>query len=345
LPVVERLGVDVYSCSRAINVKPYDGRSQCMAYAACAVCPSGARYSADFHIKAAEASGLCRVLAETVARRIDVSPGGEVTGIRATTLAGEDIRITAKDYVICAHAVESARLLLLSDCGNHSDQVGRNFMEHILIGAGGWNEHKRFYPGRIGFERLESVAFYDRPQRHGHGAIKLSFGFEGDPLSAIEDRNVWGRDLARIDAERFGHWIEIEAQTEQQPNSDSRIFLDPHLKDCFGDPAPHVRLAFTDVDRRTQAQSRQIVERLLKESGLQRIDSSWLAFASHHMGTCRMADDPDKGVVDRNCKVHGISNLHVVGASVFPTSGALQPTLTVAALSLRFAQHLFAADG
>ncbi len=54
------------------------------------------------------------------------------------------------------------------------------------------------------------------------------------------------------------------------------------------------------------------------------------------MGTCRMSDDPDKGVVDRNCRVHGVSNLYVVGGSVFPTSGALQPSLTIAALALRW---------
>jgi choline dehydrogenase-like flavoprotein len=54
-----------------------------------------------------------------------------------------------------------------------------------------------------------------------------------------------------------------------------------------------------------------------------------------------MTDDPDKGVVDRNCCVHGLSNLYVVGGSVFPTGAAVQPTLTIAALSLRLADHLF----
>jgi choline dehydrogenase-like flavoprotein len=338
--VTQRLGIEVYPCAHAINNKPYAGRSECLAYAACAGCPSGARYSADFHVKAAEESGLCTLLSETVARRIDLNGAGEVTRIRATTLAGRDVEITARDYVICAHAVESARLLLLSNCGNQSDQVGRNFMEHILVGAGGWHPHHRFYPSRIGFERLESVAFYDGPRRHQQqGGIKLSFGFERDPLSAI-DQNVWGPQLARLDAERFGRWMEIEAQTEQQPNADSRITLDPEVKDAFGDPVPHVRLAFSDICRRTQTEGRGIIERLLKEVGLPKIAHSWMTFGSHHMGTCRMADDPRQGVVDRNCKVHGTSNLHVLGASVFPTSGALQPTLTVAALSLRFADHL-----
>jgi choline dehydrogenase-like flavoprotein len=58
------------------------------------------------------------------------------------------------------------------------------------------------------------------------------------------------------------------------------------------------------------------------------------------MGTTRMDDDPKKGVVDRDSRVHGISNLFVAGASVFPTSGYANPVLTLIAMTLRLAQHL-----
>ena len=60
----------------------------------------------------------------------------------------------------------------------------------------------------------------------------------------------------------------------------------------------------------------------------------------HHMGTTRMHDDPKQGVVDANSKVHGIANLYVAGASVFATSAAVNPTLTIIALSLRLSDHL-----
>jgi choline dehydrogenase-like flavoprotein len=62
--------------------------------------------------------------------------------------------------------------------------------------------------------------------------------------------------------------------------------------------------------------------------------------ASHHMGTTRMSDDSKRGVVDRDCKVHGIANLYVAGSSVFPSAGHANPTLTIVALALRLAQHL-----
>ncbi len=67
------------------------------------------------------------------------------------------------------------------------------------------------------------------------------------------------------------------------------------------------------------------------------------SFGAHHLGTCRMADDPADGVVDRDCRVHGIDNLYVAGGSVFPTAGALQPSSTIAALALRLSDHLWPA--
>jgi choline dehydrogenase-like flavoprotein len=72
-------------------------------------------------------------------------------------------------------------------------------------------------------------------------------------------------------------------------------------------------------------------------------DDQWpsiLAAGWHHMGTLRMSEDPKHGVVDANCKVHGLANLYVAGDPVFSTSGAPNPTLTVVAVSLRLSDHL-----
>jgi choline dehydrogenase-like flavoprotein len=62
--------------------------------------------------------------------------------------------------------------------------------------------------------------------------------------------------------------------------------------------------------------------------------------AHHHAGTTRMSENPADGVVDANCRVHGVDNLYLAGASVFPTAGYANPTLTILALSLRLAGHL-----
>jgi choline dehydrogenase-like flavoprotein len=72
-------------------------------------------------------------------------------------------------------------------------------------------------------------------------------------------------------------------------------------------------------------------------------DDSWpevVIGGNHHMGTTRMSDDPRRGVVDRNTRVHGTDNLYIAGSSVFPTSGAANPTLTIVAMTLRLADLL-----
>ena len=65
-----------------------------------------------------------------------------------------------------------------------------------------------------------------------------------------------------------------------------------------------------------------------------------LVGGNHHLGTTRMADSPRDGVVDRNGRVHSVSNLFVAGSSVFPTAGTNTPTLTIVAMALRLAGHL-----
>jgi len=61
---------------------------------------------------------------------------------------------------------------------------------------------------------------------------------------------------------------------------------------------------------------------------------------NHHIGTTRMDNDPHRGVVNSNCRVHGINNLYIAGSSVFPTAGHANPTLTLMALAFRLSDHL-----
>jgi len=61
---------------------------------------------------------------------------------------------------------------------------------------------------------------------------------------------------------------------------------------------------------------------------------------AHHIGTTRMSASPSSGVVDPQCRVHGVDNLYVAGSSVFPTGGWAFPTLTIVALALRVADSL-----
>ena len=149
-------------------------------------------------------------------------------------------------------------------------------------------------------------------------------------------------------APRFFH---LTTRQEQAPNPDSRVMLS-HERDAMGMPRVKLDWRLTDLDKRSirtyykvlgQELGRTDVGRVQLRDWLLSDDHTWPSFLSggwHHMGTTRMHQDPKQGVVDSDCRVHGLANLYVAGAAVYPTAGAANPTLTLVALSLRLSDHL-----
>jgi choline dehydrogenase-like flavoprotein len=135
---------------------------------------------------------------------------------------------------------------------------------------------------------------------------------------------------------------------EQPPMATSRIELTDD-RDRLGLPKLklhwHLDGAFMESVHRMQALLSQEVER----SGFGRLEPAEgepaFTDASHHMGTTRMSVNPADGVVDTDCRVHGMSNLHLASSSVFPCAGHANPTLTIVALALRLADRLRSANG
>jgi glucose dehydrogenase len=322
------------------NLRGYDGRPPCATYATCHICPIGAQYSADWHVLKAESTGRCTVLADTPARRIALDSGGQVQRVHATGWDGSAHEVTARAVVVAAHAVETARLLLLSKIGNDA-HVGRYLMEHWEIAGGGTSDEPS-WPQRVGFPVLTSFAHYEGSDRGRRGAIKIDFRSAEDPLLAFGSQpGLWGRAMAQHDCRHFGRLRTIEVSTEHQPNPESRVTLDADARDPHGDPAPNVRFVLGDIDRETQAAARGAMRTLLEGAKLSdiRIPDRFTG-AAHHIGTCRMSERPEDGVVDADGRVHGTQNLFVAGSSVFPTGSGVNPTLTIAALSLRLADHI-----
>jgi choline dehydrogenase-like flavoprotein len=139
----------------------------------------------------------------------------------------------------------------------------------------------------------------------------------------------------------------LNHMTEQAPNPDSRITLGEE-QDALGQNRVQLDWRLSPLDIRSIIRAQHIIDGELRRAGLgylhielkehsppPGIHGGW-----HHMGTTRMHVDPQKGVVDENCAVHGISNLYIAGASVFPTVGYANPVLTSIALALRLADQV-----
>lgn len=146
--------------------------------------------------------------------------------------------------------------------------------------------------------------------------------------------------------------VKFQLIVEPEPNPDSRVMLSPSQKDQLGMPRVRVDWRLTKKVQRTFDRTLAILADDMRASGVAEVEldapiegGRWPAGLEgtwHHMGTTRMHDSPKQGVVDRNCKVHGMSNLYVAGSSVFPTAGANFPTITLAALSFRLSEHIVA---
>ncbi|MBA2665907.1 MAG: GMC family oxidoreductase [Trueperaceae bacterium] len=143
---------------------------------------------------------------------------------------------------------------------------------------------------------------------------------------------------------------DVRLQLEQAPNPDSRVTLGDD-RDALGQRTTRLDWRLNELDERTMVQATWSLGRALGLSHQGRLRlkewvmehaGSWEGMygGSHHMGTTRMSQDPTRGVVDSDCRVHGVGNLYVAGSSVFPTGGCVNPTLTLTALAHRLADHL-----
>jgi choline dehydrogenase-like flavoprotein len=137
--------------------------------------------------------------------------------------------------------------------------------------------------------------------------------------------------------------FEIKTMFEQTPDPENRITLTPEL-DPLKMRRVQLNLRLSSDEKEGYTNALMILGKELGVTDLdfakKRIENERVRFYSHHIGTTRMNEDPHQGVVDTNCRVHGISNLFISGSSVFPTSGSAAPTLTIVALAIRLADHL-----
>lgn len=151
--------------------------------------------------------------------------------------------------------------------------------------------------------------------------------------------------------------LTLLVRAEQSPNPLSRVVL-TNQRDDLGVPRIALDWRTTRLDVESVTGLVSALDEELRRLGLGRVQpADWLADPDggwrtdplisahpiggyHHMGTTRMADDPHQGVVDATGRVHGVENLYVLGSSVFPTSGWANPTLTIAALTLRTVDRL-----
>jgi len=256
--------------------------------------------------------------------RLVLDDGGRITHVETRRPNGTVVNIRARHVVIAAGVVETVRLLMTSSSPAFPGGIGNG---SGLLGRG-LNIHPRFrtFIPREGSRILatgvhRSLAFIDSLRREGLGSVCVDLNF-------IEQNPA------------------VDVTLEMEPALENRLRLDPQRKDAWGREVAVLNYHATEIDQRTLPRAKEIQQKLvstLLKPGWKSTDGPDVWF--HPAGGCRMGCDENAGVVDRDGLVFGTRNLYVAGASVFPSSGAANPTLTIVALALRMGDHLAARMG
>ena len=260
--------------------------------------------------------------------------------------------------------------------GNDNDLVGRFFQEHIEVKASWlhllspdplplymreWGKTKMRCELAISREMLERHEILDgttwlTPFKEGRDTpATIKTWQDRDPRKSSNDAYqahpfLVKHPIIKIPVDNSKYML--STRLEQAPNPNSRVTLDKET-DALGMPRALLHWELSALERRSVRTMHELIGRQLGAAGVGRLqmmdflqdpdDASWPDFTNgawHHIGTTRMSDDPRAGVVDADCKVHGINNLYIAGSSCYPTGGAPNPTFTLVALSLRLSDHL-----
>lgn len=257
--------------------------------------------------------------------RLIADATGRITGV---AVAGDVL--SAPIVILAAGAIQSAVLLLRSGLANTSDQVGRNFMNHntsAVLAIHPFRKNPSIYQKTL---MVNDFYLSGGPDDAPLGNIQLLGKITGPILAANAPLPAF---LAGFIARRT---VDLYAMSEDLPDADSRIMVqgDRIIMD-WRQKNWAAHLAFVAK-----------LKRLLRKAGYPIVLSKPFdaRTPSHQCGTARMGHDPATSVVDAFCRSHDHRNLFITDASVLPTSAAVNPALTVAALALRTADHIIKTD-
>jgi choline dehydrogenase-like flavoprotein len=342
-------GITLHTTPQARTRVPYEKRPGCMNFGTCEACPIGVRYSPNYHLDMALGTGRCTIRTDTSVRRVIADSSGRARALvyQPNDAAGEQEH-SAKVIVIAAGTFEAVRLLLLSARERQPDgiQLGEHVGQHLLFHHA-WKGRMHYdflqRPGAVGPHTGLSYQFRAPATRGKHGGALVEMSLdESTYLDQLEslDESAAGEIVGLLKESR--RWRVINLQAESIPTPQKYVTLSRE-RDRFGDPFAHVHYESAAFDHESYRFVRQIFDKFVagtKADGGEFDRMEAYQTSGHHMGGCRMGSDIRNSAVDPFGKIHGTSNLFVIGGSNFAGSSAVHPTLTIAALAIRTADYI-----
>jgi choline dehydrogenase-like flavoprotein len=319
-------------------------------------------------IPAAEATGRCDVRPGCMARRILADRTDRASGVEYVDRAGKVQVVSARVVVLAASAVESSRLLLLSESqrfpkglGNNAGNVGRNLTfstyghavsifdrAEMLAKLGGANMAWPFLQRSI----QDDYWIEDAGSACPKGGTYTFMVRQPSPINAAvflckeNDNKLWGQALKDKIKARFQDEVAIDVEVfgEFLPWKGCYVDLDPEVKDAHGLAAARLHVKHHPASHATSTRMiKRAIEILKAMRPAPKKAGAWSWGTANYPlqhGGCRFGDDPATSVLDRDCQSHEVKKLYVTDSSFMPTSGGVPATPTILANAFRVAQKL-----
>jgi choline dehydrogenase-like flavoprotein len=290
-------------------------------------------------LEAAAATGnlLCRQGA--VARAVRVDHTGKVSGVVwVDHRTGTEQQSSAPSVFLCASALESTRLLMLSQTprspdglGFGSGALGHYLMDHTLLSAEGTGP------------KLAA----ESPSEQGRCMYLPRF--DGRDLSTPEPGRGFGVQLHHSPGAGGRSYVVAVSFGEMLPRKDNRVALDSTVKDAWGIPALRIECSHGEAETIRIREQKLALSELMTLLGVSNARIPPVAAppgsAVHECGTARMGNDPANSVLDSDNQCWDARGLYVTDGACFPSQGYQNPTLTILALTARACAHALRNNG
>ena len=346
----EKIGYKHYATGPyGTNAEPYDGRP--------ASVQDGFNFQGDKstakwstavrEVPRALATGLCDLRPRAQAVQITHDAQGRADAVLYLDADGDLHRQAATVVCLAGNSIESPRLLLMSASGLHPDglanssgQVGRNYMRHLTGSVyARFDSPVHMYRGETMAGIVADEARLDSSRGFVGGYYLETLSLGPAFLAAFADPGAWGPDFTEV-LDHYQNTAGMWIVGEDMPQETNRVTLHPSVTDQWGLPAPDVHYDDhpNDVAMRRHGYGR--ADLMYEAVGAVGTHHTPPYPATHNLGTCRMSERPEDGVVDRFGQAHDVPGLFVSDGSVMTTGAAANPTLTIVALAIRQAEHI-----
>ncbi len=345
-----RLGYkEFHTGNMAINSQERDGRGSCQQIGFCFQgCKSGAKWSTLIsEIPKGEATGKLEVRPNSQVLQIQHDDSGKVTGVLYADKDGKQQVQKARAVALAGNSIESPRLLLNSasakfpdGLANSSGMVGKNYMRHMTGSVYAiFDKPVNMYRGTTMAGIIKDEARND-PSRGFVGGYEMETLALGLPfMAAFLDPGAWGRDFtSAMDGyeNMAGMWL----VGEDMPQEKNGVTLHATEKDQFGLPVPNVNFDDHPNDIAMRNHAFKQGSAVYAAVGANRLIETPPYPSTHNLGTNRMSEKAQDGVVNKHGQTHDIKNLFISDGSQFTTGAAENPTLTIVTLAIRQAEYI-----